>query len=172
MRSMLSVFMVPLHKLKQTNRYITFYPPVPSGDHSPGIQSSRRKAHLLNLIFQIMKVFNYSITSNPLLYEHATSPPIAQRKFHALKQKNNETASAYISRVDLAVSDLTKLGEPVSHNTWIFTLANGLRPEYAETRKGVNFAKTGFQSVLEVKTSILNEESIYKRRKYLQQLTG
>jgi hypothetical protein len=96
--------------------------------------------------------------------EHATNLPIAQRKFHALKQKNNETASAYIGRVDLAVSDLTKLGEPVSHNTWIFTLANGLRPEFSETRKGVNFAKAGFQTVLEVKNSILTEESIYNNQ--------
>ena len=96
--------------------------------------------------------------------EHATNLPIAQKKFHALKQKNNETASAYIGRVDLAVSDLAKLGEPVSHNTWIFTLANGLRPEFTETRKGVNFAKKGFQSVLQVKTSILTEESIFNNQ--------
>ena len=96
--------------------------------------------------------------------EHATNLPIAQRKFHALKQKNNETASTYIGRVDLAVSDLAKLGEPVSHNTWIFTLANGLRPEFTETRKGVNFAKAGFQTVLEVKNAILTEESIYNNQ--------
>ena len=96
--------------------------------------------------------------------EHATNLPIAQKKFHALKQKNNETASAYIGRVDLAVSDLAKLGDPVSHNTWIFTLANGLRPEFTETRKGVNFAKKGFQSVLQVKTSILTEESIFNNQ--------
>jgi hypothetical protein len=45
--------------------------------------------------------------------EHATSLPIAQRKFHALQQKNNEKASDYIARVDLAVSNLAKLGENV-----------------------------------------------------------
>jgi hypothetical protein len=96
--------------------------------------------------------------------EHATNLPIAQKKFHALKQKNNETASAYIGRVDLAVSDLAELGEPVYHNTWIFTLANGLRPEFTETRKGVNYAKAGFQTVMHVKTSILTEESIFNNQ--------
>ena len=46
--------------------------------------------------------------------EHATSLPIAQQKFHSLKQKNNESANTYIARVDLAVSSLSKLGEPGS----------------------------------------------------------
>jgi hypothetical protein len=96
--------------------------------------------------------------------EHATSLPIAQRKFHSLQQKNNKKASDYIARVDLAVSNLTKLGEPVSQNTWIFTLANGLRPEYLETRNGVNFSKAGFQTVLGVKKSILDEESIFNNQ--------
>ncbi len=92
--------------------------------------------------------------------EHATSLPIAQQKFHSLKQKKNETTNNYIARVDLAVSSLSKLGEPVSQNTWIFALVKGLRSEYEETKKGVNFAKPGFQTVKDVKKSILSEESI------------
>ena len=92
--------------------------------------------------------------------EHATSLPIAQQKFHSLKQKDKETANNYIARVDLAVSSLSKLAEPVSNNTWIFALVKGLRPEYEETKRGVNFAKPGFQSVIDVKKSILSEESI------------
>jgi hypothetical protein len=77
-----------------------------------------------------------------------------------LKQKNNETANNYIARVDLAVSSLSKLGEQVSQNTWIFALVKGSRSEYEETKKGVNFAKRGFQTVIDVKKSILSEESI------------
>ena len=84
-----------------------------------------------------------------------------------MQQKPNESAKDYISRVDLAVSTLTKLGEPISQNTWIFTLVNGLRPEYDETRTGVNFARAGFQSVVEVKKSILNEENVIKTQKGL-----
>ena len=101
--------------------------------------------------------FDATFVSND---DHASSLPIAQKKFHSLQQKNNEKASDYIARVDLAVSNLAKLGENVSHNTWIYNLANGLRAEYKETRNGVNFAKPGFQTVLEVKKSILNEESV------------
>ncbi len=62
------------------------------------------------------------------------------------------------------MSSLAELGERVSDNTWIFTLANGLRSEYSETRNGFNFSKPGFQTVLEVKTSILNEEIIFNNQ--------
>jgi hypothetical protein len=58
--------------------------------------------------------------------EHATSLPLAQKTFHSLKQNAKESASAYISRAELAVSSLTKLHEPVSANTWIYALINGL----------------------------------------------
>jgi hypothetical protein len=91
--------------------------------------------------------FNDTFTSND---EHATGLPIAQKKFHSMQQKPNETAKDYISRVDFAVSTLTKLGEPISQNTWIFTLVNGLRPDYEETRTGLNFARAGFPPVVEV----------------------
>jgi hypothetical protein len=120
-----------------------------------------------------MKVFAYTTT---LIFDatfvsnddHASSLPIAQKKFHSLQQKNNEKASDYIARVDLAVSNLAKLGENVSHNTWIYNLANGLRAEYKETRNGVNFAKPEFQTVLEVKKSILNEESVSNNQRTRQ----
>ena len=92
--------------------------------------------------------------------EHKTSLPLAQKNFHSLQQKSKESASAYIARVDLAVSNLTKLGEPVSDNTWIYALTNGLRTEFEETRKGVLFARTGFDTVLAIKESIINEEIV------------
>ncbi len=99
--------------------------------------------------------------------EHATSLPLAQKNFHSLKQNAKESASAYISRVDLAVSSLTKLHEPVSANTWIYALINGLRNEYTETRNGVLFARPGFDTVIAVKTSITNEEMVLNTTKGL-----
>ena len=99
--------------------------------------------------------------------EHATSLPLAQKTFHSLKQNAKESASAYISRADLAVSSLTKLHEPVSVNTWIYALINGLRPEYTETRNGVLFARPGFDTVIAVKTSITNEEMVLHTTKGL-----
>jgi hypothetical protein len=60
----------------------------------------------------------------------------------------------------LAVSTLTKLGEPVSENTWIFALANGLKAEFEDTRKGVLFGRPGYDTVIDVKKSIINEEIV------------
>jgi hypothetical protein len=99
--------------------------------------------------------------------ELATSLPLAQKNFHSLKQNAKESASAYISRVDLAVSSLTKLHEPVSANTWIYVLINGLRTEFTETRNGVLFARPGFDTVIAVKTSITNEEMVLNTSKGL-----
>ncbi len=81
-----------------------------------------------NVGLSLLQHFNATFVSND---EHATGLPIAQKKFHSMQQKPNETAKDYVSRVDLAVSTLTKLGEPISQNTWIFTLVNGLRPDYS-----------------------------------------
>jgi hypothetical protein len=121
-------------------------------------QSTTAQPHIPdNEGLRLYNHFDATFVSND---DHASSLSIAQKKFHSLQQKNNEKASDYIARVDLVVSNLAKLGENVSHNTWIFNLVNGLRAEYKETRNGVNFAKPGFQTVLEVKKSILNEESV------------
>jgi hypothetical protein len=60
----------------------------------------------------------------------------------------------------LAVSTLTKLGEPVSENTWIFALANGLIAESEDTKKGVLFERPGYDTVIDVKKSIINEEIV------------
>jgi len=70
--------------------------------------------------------------------------PNALLNFNQLKMSNKESAKEYISRVDLAVSDLALLNEKVSVNSWIFILANGLRPEFLVTRKGVLFMETGY----------------------------
>ena len=51
----------------------------------------------------------------------------------------------------MVVSTLAKLGEPVSANTWICTLVNGLKATFEETRKGVMFGRPGFDTVLAVK---------------------
>jgi hypothetical protein len=97
--------------------------------------------------------------------EHATRLPIAQKTFHTLQQTAKESANAYISRVDLAVSSLTKLKEPVSENTWIYALINGLRSEFEETRKDVLYARPGYDSVGAIKESIINEEAVLNNAK-------
>ena len=52
------------------------------------------------------------------------------------------------------------IAEPVSDNTWIYALTNGLRTEFEETRKGVLFGRTRFDTVLAIKESIINEEIV------------
>jgi hypothetical protein len=86
--------------------------------------------------------------------------PNALLTFNQMKMMTKESAKDYISRVDLAVSDLALLKEKVSVNSWIFILANGLRPEFAVTRKGVLFMEKGYGSIMEVKNKILQEETI------------
>ena len=128
-------------------------------------QSSTAQPHIPeNQGLALLEYFNSVFLATE---EHATSLPLAQKKFHSLKQNSKESASAYISRVDLAVSSLTKLHEPVSANTWIYALINGLRPEYSETRNGVLFARPGFDTVIAVKTSITNEEMVLNTTKGL-----
>jgi transposase InsO family protein len=86
--------------------------------------------------------------------------PNALLSFNQMKMTTKELAKDYISRVDSAVSDLALLNEKVSINSWIFILANGLRPEFAVTRKGVLFMEQGYGSIKEVKDKILQEETI------------
>ncbi len=52
--------------------------------------------------------------------------PNALLTFNQMKMSTKESAKDYISRVDLAVSDLALLKEKVSVNSWLFILANGL----------------------------------------------
>ncbi len=76
---------------------------------------------------ELIHYFNATFISTE---EHKTSLPSAQQNFHSLRQiATKESASDFIARTDLAVSTntLSKLGEPVSENTWIFALANGLK---------------------------------------------
>ena len=86
--------------------------------------------------------------------------PTAQAQFYQMKMTSKETAKEYIARVDTAVSDLAMLNEKVSLNSWLFILANGLRPEFAVTKKGVLFSETGYDSIVEVKSKIMKEETI------------
>jgi hypothetical protein len=76
--------------------------------------------------------------------------PTAQANFYQMKMTVKESAKEYIARVDTAVSDLGMLNEKVSLNSWLFILANGLRPEFAVTKKGVLFSETGYDSIVEV----------------------
>ncbi len=72
--------------------------------------------------------------------------PNALATFNQMKMTAKESAKEYISRVDSAVSNLALLNEKVSVNSWIFILANGLRPEFIVTRKGVLFGENGWKS--------------------------
>ena len=121
-------------------------------------QSSTAQPHIPdNEGLELFKHFNSTFISTE---EHKTSLPAAQRTFHSLKQKTKESASVFIARTDLAVSTLNKLGEPVSANTWIYALANGLKADFDDTRKGVLFGRPGYDTVLAVKESIINEEIV------------
>jgi hypothetical protein len=86
--------------------------------------------------------------------------PNALLNFNQMKMTTKESANEYISRVDLVVSDLALLNEKGSVNSWLFILANGLRPEFVVTRKGVLFMENGYGSIMEVKNKILQEETI------------
>ena len=86
--------------------------------------------------------------------------PNALATFNQMKMTAKESAKEYISRVDSAVSDLALLNDKVSVNSWIFILANGLTPEFVVTRKGVLFGEKGFDSVMEVKNKITQEETV------------
>jgi hypothetical protein len=86
--------------------------------------------------------------------------PTAQANFYQMKMTVKESAKEYIARVDTAVSDLAMLSEKVSLNSWLFILANGLRPEFTVTKKGVLFSEDGFKSIVEVKNKIMKEETV------------
>ena len=86
--------------------------------------------------------------------------PNALSTFNQMKMTAKESAKEYISRVDSAVSNLALLNEKVSVNSWLFILANGLRPEFVVTRKGVLFSENGFGSIMEVKNKIMQEETV------------
>jgi hypothetical protein len=93
--------------------------------------------------------------------------------FNQMKMTTKESAKEYISRVDLAVSDLALLNEKVSVNSWLFILANGLRPEFAVTRKGVLFMGNGYGSIRKLrirycKKKRLMELANLKKRKILR----
>ena len=77
--------------------------------------------------------------------------PTAQAQFYQMKMTSKETAKEYIARVDTAVSDLAMLNEKVSLNSWLFILANGLRPEFAVTKKGVLFSENDMIQLLRLK---------------------
>ena len=94
-------------------------------------QSSTAQPHIPdNEGLELFKHFNSTFISTE---EHKTSLPAAQRTFHSLKQKTKESAYEFIARTDLAVSTLNKPGEPVSANTWIYALANGLKADFDDT---------------------------------------
>ena len=121
-------------------------------------QSSTAQPHIKDN--EGLELFNYFNNTFIATEDHKTSLPSAQKSFHSLRQKAKESASDFIARTDLAVSTLTKLGEPVSDNTWIFALANGLKAEFDDTRKGVLFGRPGYDTVIDVKKSIINEEIV------------
>ena len=109
---------------------------------------------------QGLKLFNLFQSIFLSKSKNQANLPHALLNFNQMKMKAKETAKEYISRVDLAVSDLAVLKEKVSVNSWLFILANGLRAEFAVTKKGVLFMETGYDSIIDVKNKILQEESV------------
>jgi len=91
---------------------------------------------------------------------HQASLPTMRAAFHAITQKEHETILAYTSRVDVIVATLAKLGEKVSTGLWIFTLGNGLRPDFKKCKDGILYNEKGFDSVLSVKQLLISEEAV------------
>ena len=96
---------------------------------------------------------------------HQASLPTVRVEFYAITQSPTETILTYTSRVDIIVSTLAKLGEKVSTGAWIYALGNGLRPEFKESKDGILYSKSGFDTVLSVKTKLLSEEAILISKK-------
>jgi hypothetical protein len=109
---------------------------------------------------QGLKLFNLFQSIFKGKSKNQANLPSAQNNFFQIKMQAKELAKDYISRVDTAVSDLAILNEKVSNNSWRYILANGLRPEFKVSKAGVLFSQTGYDSVIEVKTKILEEETI------------
>ena len=91
---------------------------------------------------------------------HQASLPTVRAEFYSIVQKDTETILAYSSRVDIIVATMAKLGERVSTGAWIYALGNGLRPEFKESKDGILYSKDGFNTVMSVKTKLLNEEAV------------
>ena len=91
---------------------------------------------------------------------HQASLPTVRAEFYSIIQKEKETILAYSSRVDVIVSTMAKLGERVSTGAWIYALGHGLRAEFKECKDGILYNKDGFNTVMSVKTKLLNEEAV------------
>jgi hypothetical protein len=107
-----------------------------------------------------LKLFN--LFQNIFLHKSTTKAnlPNVQATFFQMEMNKKEGAKDYIARVDTAVSDLAILNEKVSTNSWLFTLAKGLREEFKNCKEGVLFSETGYGSIPELKAAIMKEETI------------
>jgi hypothetical protein len=61
--------------------------------------------------------------------------PNALLTFNQMKMSAKESAKDYISRVDLAVSDLALLNEKVSVNSWLFILSNSWKKDLTPSQR-------------------------------------
>jgi hypothetical protein len=91
---------------------------------------------------------------------HQASLPSTRKLFHEITQKDPETILNYISRVDIIVAAMAKLGEKVSQGTWIYALGNGPRPEFEACKDGILYNDQGCDTVLSVKTKLISEEAV------------
>ena len=96
---------------------------------------------------------------------HQASLPTIRAEFYSLSQKENENILQYSSRVDIIVATLAKLGEKLSTGAWIYGLGNGLRSEFKECKDGILYTKTGYDTVISVKTKLLSEEAVLTSKK-------
>ena len=109
---------------------------------------------------QGLKLFNLFQTIFTGKSKNTANLPSAQNNFYQIKMLAKEPAKDYIARVDTAVSDLALLNEKVSNNSWRYILANGLRSDFKVSKNGVLFSQNGYDSVIEVKNKILEEETV------------
>jgi hypothetical protein len=96
---------------------------------------------------------------------HTSNLPSMREQFHDITQTDTDTVLAYISRVDIIVAIMAKLGERVSPGAWIHALGNGLRAEYTNTKDGILYSKAEYDTVLSVKSKMASEEEILKDKR-------
>ncbi len=96
---------------------------------------------------------------------HTANLPSMRQQFHDIAQRDKETVLQYTARVDIIVATMAKLGEQVSPGAWIYALGHGLRSEFTDTKEGILYSKSGYDTVLSVKSKMMSEAAILKDKK-------
>ncbi len=58
------------------------------------------------------------------------------------------------------MATLAKLGEKTTTGGWIYALGNGLRTEFQKSKDGILYNNNGYDTIISVKTKLINEEAV------------